>query len=210
MFKHVIFDFDGTIADSIDLSLVIYNELAKKYHYRTITIEELREMNNLPIKERLKKIGIPLYRIPQLILETMGLYKKNIHLLKTFDGIKEVLIKLKKEGYVLSIISSNSVENIQSFLTKHHLDYFDHIVSEKNLFGKHKSMHRYCRQHKLHPNDILYIGDEIRDIEACRLIPIKIISVAWGFDSLELLKSRRPDYLANRPSDVLSIIKSIS
>ncbi|WP_159102347.1 HAD hydrolase-like protein [Caldalkalibacillus mannanilyticus] len=55
MFKHVIFDFDGTIADSIDLSLVIYNELAQKYHYRTITIEELREMNNLPIKERLKK-----------------------------------------------------------------------------------------------------------------------------------------------------------
>lgn len=209
MIKHIIFDFDGTVADSIDLALKVGNEIAKKHNFNQLTMDGLREINNYPIKERSKKIGIPLYRLPTLSVEFLFRYKQLIHSLKVFEGIKDVIMELSKEGYYLSIISSNSVENIKFFLKHNKLDVFNNIISSNNLFGKNQSISKYMRKTKILPNELIYIGDELRDIEACKKTCVKIISVVWGFDSLELLKTGNPDYIASKPEDILSIIKNI-
>jgi phosphoglycolate phosphatase len=209
MIKHIIFDFDGTIADSGGLGLLIVNELAKKYHYQQFTMNELREINNIPVKERFKKIGIPLYKIPQMSIDGLIKYRRHVYSLKAYDGIKTLLKNLKNEGLNLSIISSNSVENIKVFLHNNGLEVFDNIVSNNNLFGKHKSIAKYLKDFNLKADEVIYIGDELRDLEACKKTAVKIISVAWGFDSPELLKSGDPDFIAYRPEDIMEIVKKL-
>ncbi|MGE5453800.1 MAG: HAD-IA family hydrolase [Methylocystaceae bacterium] len=210
MIKHIVFDFDGTIADAKDVGYHIINELAGKHNYPKLTLEELSNINNYPIKERLKKIGVPLYKIPQLSLETLHIYRNLIQSVQAFDGMHDLLVNLQKEGFILSIISSNSVDNIKVFLHKHDLEFFDNIISVKNLFGKHVSIKKYLRQFRLRADEIIYIGDELRDIEACKKLRVKIISVVWGFDPLTLIKRGNPDYIAYQPNEILEIVKSIT
>jgi len=209
MIRHIIFDFDGTIADSGEISLQIINELAGKYHYKEFTRAEVRELNNIPIKERLKKVGLPLHKIPQITVDVLVKYRRLVSSLQAYDGIKEMLNALKREGLYLTIISSNSAENIKEFLRNNSLEMFDRVVSAQNFFGKHRSIARYLKESGLSAEEAIYIGDELRDIEACKKIGVKIISVAWGFDSRELLQSGNPEYISDRHGDIILIVKSI-
>ena len=59
MIKHIIFDFDGTIVDSSELTLQIINRLAEKYHYKKVTMEDVHILKNVPVRERFKQIGLP-------------------------------------------------------------------------------------------------------------------------------------------------------
>ena len=209
MLKHIVFDFDGTLADSTDIGLQIIDDLSEKYKLRKFTKQELLSINHLPIKERLKLVGIPLYRIPQLLLEGLSRYKVLINGLKTFEGIQDMILNLKDQGFTLSIISSNSVENIEYFLQKHKLKHFDHVISANSLFGKDKSLRNYLKKFKVPGNELIYVGDEIRDIEACKKLNLRVISVIWGYDSIELLKSGKPDYICYKPADILKIVKTL-
>jgi phosphoglycolate phosphatase len=210
MLKHIIFDFDGTIADSSDIGVQIFNELSEKYNYKKLTREELILVNNRPIKERLKHIGVPLYRLPGLIMDAQSRYRLLLSLLKNFAGMKELFETLTAEGFSLSIISSNSAENIESFLKSNGLNYFDNIISVNNLFGKHIALRKFLKKNKLKGSEIIYIGDELRDIQACKKIPVRIITVSWGYDSLDLLKSGDPDFISDKPEDILKIIQEIN
>ena len=207
LLKHIIFDFDGTLADSSEIGFQIINDLSEKYKIKKFTKEELMAINRMPIKDRLKLVGIPLYRIPQLLIEGLARYRVLINDLKTFDGIQELLTELKNQGFTLSVISSNNVENIEYFLDKYKLKYFDNVISANSIFGKHIAIKKYLKKFNLGINEIIYVGDEIRDIEACKVLNVKVIAVTWGFDAIELIKSGNPDYIANKPEDILEIIQ---
>jgi phosphoglycolate phosphatase len=209
MLKHIIFDFDGTLADSSIIGLQILNELSDKYNYQKFSIEELRTLNSLPIRKRFKTLGVPFYKMHRLIIDAMIKYRELVNSLIIFEGISNLMISLKNEGYTLSIISSNSVDNIEHFIKKNELEYFDQIISVKNIWGKNKAIKSYLKKFNLSKDEIIYIGDELRDIQACKKLPVKIISVTWGFDSIDLLKSGNPDYIINKPEDILEIVKKI-
>jgi len=208
MIKHIIFDFDGTIVDSLDLSFHIYNELANKFKYRPITREEMHVLKNAPLKERFKKVGLPLYRIPKMTFEVMTMYNSGIKHLKAFDGINELLDNLKNTGLNLSVLSSNSVNNITDFFENNNIVGFDNIISSNNIFGKHKTLKKFMKHNNLSSDEIIYVGDELRDVEACKKLAIKVIAVLWGFDPKNLLETGNPDCFAAEPEDIYEFATS--
>jgi phosphoglycolate phosphatase len=210
MLKHIIFDFDGTLADSSIIGLQILNELSDKYNFKKFTIEDLRTLNNLPIRERFKTLGVPFYKMHRLIIDAMVKYRELVNSLIIFEGISNLIISLKNDGYSLSIISSNSADNIVHFIKKNELEFFEQIISVKNIWGKNKAIKSYLKKFNLSKDEIIYIGDELRDIQACKKVPVKIIAVTWGFDAIELLKSDNPDYIAYIPEDILEIVREIN
>ena len=149
MLKHILFDFDGTIADSGDIGLQILNELAEKYNVRKITRDEMVLINSVPIKDRFKRIGVPFYKLPKIIMEVLPRYKALIGSIEIFDGISELIHELKSKGYILSVISSNNIENIEYVLKKYNLNQFEHIISARNIFGKHKTITNYLKKNKI-------------------------------------------------------------
>lgn len=207
--KVIIFDFDGTIADTVDALVSIANRLAVEFGYIQITPNELALLRNLTSREIIKYSGISLFKIPFLLKKVKGELKDKIHEFKPIPGIQEALIELKNQGYKLGIITSNSQENVTEFLKLNNLDYlFDFINSGVTIFGKTTIINNVLRQRQLKPQAVIYVGDETRDIEASKKSNIKVIAVTWGFNSPEALAKQNPNFLIHQPRELLDVIKT--
>ena len=93
MIKIVIFDFDGTIADTEQWTLDIYNELATKYGYKTYTIREMEEMKKMHLSKLLTVLDIPYSKVFILLKEGQSILKKNINNVRAFtEDLKKILM----------------------------------------------------------------------------------------------------------------------
>lgn len=209
MQKTLIFDFDGTIVDSTDSVVEMYNLLAGEYNYKKITPDDFSTLKKMSVIKKCEYLSIPIYRIPFLYRKAKNKFKNHFPDVKVFKGMKEVIETFKKNNYNINIISSNSEDIIKEVLKKNGIDVFNKIHSSKNLFGKHLTINSFIEQNNLKKEDVIYIGDEERDIVACKKCKISIIAVTWGFDSKELLESKNPDYLADTPEKLLEIITGL-
>lgn len=208
MKKVVIFDFDGTIADTMDMTYHIYLKMAEKYGMPVVSREELQSYKKIPLKERLNKQGIPFYMVPKLLAEGQTFQKELEHEAHPFDGIKDVLQTLLKD-YELLMISSNHKKFIKRFLKRFEMKSFKNVYGKAALFGKAEVIKRVLKKHGYKKSEAIYIGDETRDIIACKELGIDLISVSWGYDDIELLEKEGATYIANQPSDILKFIKSL-
>lgn len=204
MIKLIIFDFDGTLVNSKEVSISIYNKLAEKYE--TNKIENIGSLQRLPLLERFKILDIPFYKLPLFAADFTKQYKHSLNKIAMVTGIRELLIELKRRGYKLAIVSSNSENNIRDFFRENQLDVIETIISSTNFLSKDKYIKKLLTIHKLDPSDAIYVGDEIRDVKACKKSGIKIIWVDWGFDLIEMLKNEQPDYVVSSPQDILPIL----
>lgn len=209
--KVIIFDFDGTIADTVDALVSIANGLAQKFGYIPITQEELALLRNLNSREIIKYSGISILKIPFLVKKVKSELKSKIKELKPISGIKETLVVLNNNGYRLGIITSNSQENVTDFLRVNDLDnLFDFVYSGVTIFGKTTIINNVLKQKQIKPQEVIYVGDETRDIEASKKANIKVIAVTWGFNSQEVLAKQNPDFLIQEPYELLEVIKGLS
>lgn len=205
MSKTLIFDFDGTIVDSVTTNLQIIKELAVKNGYQDLSDKYLANYKDLDMKKIIKEIKLPFVRLPFFINQFKKEQKISIPTLKPFAGIKDVLVKLNDKGYILGILTSNGKDNVLSFLKKNNLQLFSYIYADIGLFGKKNALIKMIRHEKLDKDNFYYVGDEIRDVEASRKASIKIIAVTWGMQSKEMLEKYKPDYIINKPAELLSI-----
>jgi phosphoglycolate phosphatase len=208
MLKYIIFDFDGTLVDSKDLSIQVINQLAEKYQFHKLSPEQIAYLRKYSIADRCKALNFPLYKIPFAFIDFLLLYKEGTDQLDLFPGIKELLDKLDEANYKLAVISSNTEENIKQSLQNNSIETIDDILVA-SIFGKDKVIKKFLKKHSLKASEVLYVGDELRDILACKRAGVKIAWVSWGFDSIEVTNVEQPDFFAHQPIDLLSIAESI-
>lgn len=203
-YKYIVFDFDGTIADSRSVFISMYNELAEKHNYLPMTEDNLQELRAMSITERSKMLGVPLYKIPFLAAAIIKKYKNAVPLLQFNEGMKELLLSLAENKVKFAVLSSNSKSNIQEFFDLNGVKC-KHIYSSRSIFGKHILINKFLKEKNLKPSDILYIGDEVRDVVACRKSGVKMAWVSWGYDILQSLVNNKPDYHIDDPAQILSL-----
>jgi phosphoglycolate phosphatase len=210
--KYVIFDFDGTIADTLPFSFQKFLEMARLLNIEDLTdkeiIKEIRSKSYQELlKDNFKRSWLKIPFIINVIKNMQVELEKEMHNIKFFSGMKKFLFNLKKEGYKLAIISSNRVENINKFIKHNDLDIFDFVHGKTDLFGKSGYLGKFLTDFKLDKSEVVYVGDEIRDVEACKKTGIKIIGVSWGLHTVEALNKAGVDYIVEKPSEILGIIK---
>lgn len=209
MKRHIVFDFDGTLVNSVEVVVKVYNELADQYKFNKIDPTEYRNMMNLSLREKIKVLNVPMFRvllIRKFSRDFKSNYKLHLKSLVFFEGIREVINKLSEKGYTISIITSNSESNIIEYMEHQGVACINQVKSSNGLFGKDKSLRQYMRTNRLSSKDLLYIGDEVRDIQACKKMNVEVIAVTWGMDSKQALLSEHPNYIAENPNEVLDII----
>lgn len=207
--KVIIFDFDGTIADTLDAIVDISNRLALEFGYKQTSFAEITQLKNLNSREIIKQSGISIFKVPFLIRKVKAELNKEIEGLKPVIGIKEALTELKAQGNNLLIITSNSKDNVISFLEQNNLQYlFSSVYSGATLFGKSKIINKILKQEDINIEQVIYVGDETRDIESARKSKIKAIAVTWGFNSKKVLAEQNPDYLIHQPYELINVIES--
>jgi phosphoglycolate phosphatase len=205
--KYIIFDFDGTVANTLP-HLISIGEKVLGIKVEKSEIEELR---NTPAKKIIKKFRVPIYKIPKMLVQGRKMFSQHIHEIEPVEGLVPVIEKLHASGYHMQIISSNSVANIQIFLEQHNLRrYFTQVHGSVGLFNKAQAIRKVIRSQKLPLEQCVYIGDEVRDIEAAHKVGIKIISVTSGLNGEKILEKTGPDFLARKPSEIIPAIKVLS
>lgn len=207
MIRYIIFDFDGTLVDSKDVFIAVFNQLAEKYDFKKMKQEDIEYLRRLSIIERCRFLNFPLYKLPFLASELHRQYKNHLKNLVLFTGIKELLDALKNRGFGLAIISSNSVENIKELLQTNRIDYINDIFSASNIFGKDRVIKKFLKVNKLKESEAIYIGDEQRDIVASKKNGVQVIWVGWGYDVIDMAKPENPDYIVNTPGEILSVLQ---
>lgn len=206
MIKYVIFDFDGTLVDSQEVAISVLHQLAEHHHFKKLNREDIETLRGLSIAERCKRIGVPLYKLPLWAGECYQLYQQSVKHLRLFKGIAELLNELRKRGFKLAVISSNSEANVREFLRTNHIDFFDRVYCSRHIFSKDRMIKKLLHNLKLTNPEVIYVGDEHRDIIACKRLGVKVIWVEWGFDLIELVKTENPDYIVQTPEQILSIV----
>ncbi len=200
---YIIFDFDGTLADTFALGSALINEYADRLGYKQIDFAANKDKS---ARELIKMSGVRFWQIPGLIRFFRQKSVERAGEVKAFDGIPGLVRRLHDDGFLLGIITTNSAQTVSKFLEKYSLtDFFSYIKPEISLFGKRRALRRARRRLK---TEIIYIGDELRDIEACRAVNIPIISVSWGFNSTEILDRNNPGMVAEDVDEVIQKIMS--
>jgi len=192
----IIFDFDGTVANTFQLNVGLIKEMrpdtSKKEIelFRNNGVAVLQKELNLSLKEVLKLLGLLAKKQTQIINKA-----------KIFPGIKNIFDELRKRDIKIIILSSNTTENIEKWLV-HQKIKVDKIITNNNIFGKDKLLRKMGRQ-------FVYVGDEVRDVKACKKAGVKMISVTWGFNTKEALKKAGADYLVDNRTELRKLLLTL-
>ncbi len=185
--KIILFDFDGTLADSILNQLEIYNFLAKKYGGTIIRQDEISKLRDYSVRQLINWMKIPWWRLPQLLSEARELLKTK-PIPPIVADIDKVIMNLYQHNYQLGIVTSNSGEYVQEFLNQHNLlSYFSLISSEPDLFKKNEKLINLVKQNNWLKSEVVYIGDEVRDAQAAKKAGVCFVGVSWGLNSFKTL-----------------------
>lgn len=206
-YKYIFFDFDGTLADTEEVNFVIYQKLAEKYNLRSITLDELGHLKKMSAKELMDYVELKKRYLPFLLKRGKKLLNQdivNVNLCK--PDILEVVSEIKNMGIKVAIITTNSKTNVNLFLKKHNANFFDFVTSS-SMFGKEVKMKKIMRKEKLENTEVLYVGDEIRDIHSAHRAGVDVVSVGWGYNTVESLRKNKPTYLILEPTELIEICK---
>jgi phosphoglycolate phosphatase len=198
----VIFDFDGTLVDSLSVALAAYNAAADRLRVRVVSEPEVHELRALGARRVIQRLEIPLWRLPRVVSAVRAGMKTGLSDAYPQPGVVEALTDLAESGCALALLTSNSRESAGSFLARHSFPGFDQIVGEVGVFGKARGLRKMLRSRSERVADYVYVGDEVRDIEAARSARIRVAAVGWGYNHPTTLKESQPDALIEHPAEL--------
>lgn len=207
-YKYVVFDFDGTLADTEDMVFTIYLDLADKFKIKKVSKDELYKLKKLSAFEVIDHLDIKKRDLPGLMRRGRKILHgmiENIDLCKA--NMKDILGEMENNNIMIGVLTSNSKKNVYKFINNHNLDMFS-FIENTGLRGKEKKLTRIMSKYGMGNDEVLYVGDEIRDIKAMGSIGIDIAAVDWGYNDKESLKKAGPNYLVSEPEELLKICLS--
>jgi len=206
----LIFDFDGTIADTLETIVRITNRIAPEYGYSPTTPERLRYYQSLSTQEMLKQAEIPLFRLPFLIRHVRRELGTELDTVPVIAELVSTLKELVERGHELMVMSSNSQRNINRFLNRHGIrDLFSSVQGGVGLLSKARVLKRIVQRGDIDFSQVIYVGDETRDIDASNQVGILVAAVSWGFSSREALAKQEPAFLIDHPRQLIGAAQTL-
>lgn len=202
----VIFDFDGTLANTLPVAVHVLNKLSQAFGYEKIGEDDIEKLRNLTISDFRTYLKLSWVQLPLFILRVREELFNQVDLLRPILGMEDIVAELKHYGVTMGIITSNSAQVVDHFTKDYFSDYFAFVHTGTSLFGKSAILRDVIETYHLDKNEIFYVGDEVRDVQAARAAGIKSISVTWGFQSRALLEKQQPDYLVERPEELYQVL----
>jgi phosphoglycolate phosphatase len=204
-YRLVVFDFDGTLADSMLATVRIFQEIGPGLGLKPF--DDLNAARNMPTRKVLKAVGATFWKMPKIIRAFQAAAAEHAPHLKLHTGVADALTALHARGIRLGILSSNQEKNIRKCLAANGVEHlFAFVVGHPQLFGKARAIRRIRRREKVEKADFVYVGDESRDLDAARKAGVSVAAVAWGFHAPELLRSMNPTYMLAHPDELLTLV----
>lgn len=207
----LLFDFDGTIADSLSAIVAITNRLAPEFGYRATPFADIDGLKGLTARQLIRYSGIPVLKIPALLRRVRSELREQSAGIPPCAEMLTAIRALHEQNHQLGIITSNTPEAVGAFLAAHQLEHcFVSIAGGGTLFRKGKLIARCLEHQQFDLATTVYVGDEVRDIDAARFAGIRSVAVTWGFNSTAALTAAQPDWLIDHPERLLAIAATLS
>ncbi|WP_035890410.1 HAD hydrolase-like protein [Legionella norrlandica] len=205
---HLLFDFDGTLVDSFNCVMNKGLLLAEQHGFRKIQQHEIDALRDLSSVEVLKYLKIPIYKIPQLILQMRKYLHQEIPSLMPVPGIQQIIEQFYYAKLNMGILTSNAVNNVEEWLELNNMrQFFTFIHTESKYFSKGRLIKKVLKKYKIDKSKVVYIADETRDIEAAHKNNIRSLAVTWGYNSEQVLLKYKPSAVVRKPNELLDLIQ---
>jgi phosphoglycolate phosphatase len=199
----VIFDLDGTLADSLPWFRRNVNDVADKFGFRRIAEEDVDGLRRAGTREILERLNVPHWKLPMIASHLRRLKAQHLHDIPLFPGTAEVLRTLKDAGLSLALVSSDTERNARRQLGTANAGLISEFACGASLFGKAAKFRRVLKRTRILPERAIAIGDEVRDIDAARAAGIACGAVTWGYAATETLRAHRPDLVFEHMEDIV-------
>ncbi len=204
----VIFDFDGTLADTGPIIRAIYTELAQKNNWPEMTDEAYAKLRKGSLHQARQWVGIRWWQFPSLVRSAKQLMKLESEKVKLFPGAVDLIRELQKENINVYILSRNLPDTIQAVLERYGLEQKVEILSYKTLFfgSKRTVIAKLLLRQRYKRKAVWMVGDETRDIRAARSTGVNSIAVGWGLQDISILERNRPTEVAATMKQLKNIL----
>lgn len=203
----VIFDFDGTLADSFPWFRSVLNEVGARHGLRRVGPEEVEALRLLPTREILRALRVPPWKLPALTRDLRALKAEAAAGIPLFPGVPEMLRDLAGHGALVAIASSDGEASIRRTLGPAAAPV-SHFACGASLFGKAAKLRQVLRAAGVAASSAAYVGDETRDAEAAAETGLGFGAVTWGYAAPAALLARGPRWVFGAPGEVPGMLRA--
>lgn len=214
MKKLAIFDFDGTLFDTVDDVVICFNRALEVNNFPTLTKDEyihilggnINQSVSLMLKDKNTQENIEI-----IINEYEKLYKKspknNTH---PFPDVYEVLKDLQEKGVLLAINSNRKTESIEYYVNEFFKDIDFKMIKGHDFSNPSKPMpcgvKKIMYKLKVPKEETVFIGDSITDIKTAKNGEIDCVLVSWGYGEKDAFESDYPIKIIDDMHELFNII----
>ncbi|UGB46277.1 HAD hydrolase-like protein [Frateuria edaphi] len=203
----IIFDLDGTLADSFPFFVSVHNSLADRHGFRRIEPAEVEPLRRLSAREIMRRLGLPRWKLPLVARSFVRLMREAD--VRLFDGVAEALETLHVRGVATALVSSNTSDNCRRILGDEHWRRLAHVECGASIFGKRRRIARVLSATGTLPPRAIYVGDQITDGEAARAAGVDFGAVAWGYGAPQSLQRLLPAHLFHHADELAMLAHSL-
>lgn len=200
-YRLALFDFDGTLADSMHWFLGIFDQVADRFGYRRLAPGDPERLRGLETRAILRHLGIPTWKVPPIARHVRDLAERDIAGIRLFPGAAAMLAELQAGGLQVAVVSSNTEQNVRRVLgpaTAHVV----HYACGASLFGKDAKIRAVLHTIRTDAAAAIFVGDEARDLAAADAAGVASGAVAWGYADPAFLRSLSPTLFFERMEEI--------
>ncbi len=219
MIKLVVFDWNGVLIADAAATVAVDKELFETFGHKPLSLKEYREIFTMPVKDFFIAAGFTEEEMSQNAVKIQemfhALYEPRIAKIRTRTGARELLEYIEDRNIEAIILSNHTIEGIQSQLERLGIKkYFSRVIAN----DIHATMERKNKAEKLvelvknspyKKDELIIIGDSPEEAEAGKRAGIATVAITGGYYSTRRLRDAKPDYLINKLTDMIDIIKKV-
>ncbi len=209
--KLVIFDYDGVIADSLGLWIKAFDIAGKSCNisYR-LDNDAIGMLEHITFPSILRQAGLENSVVTDMyVAEILEIFTEGSGEVSFFEGISELIRKLKKSGNTICINTANNSAVVKKRLKEEGIFSDIEAVAGGDVSGsKSEKISSFLKQFAFNRKDAFMIGDSLGDITEGKKAGVLTVAAGYGWHSREKLLSGRPDYFCSTVAEMAAVFEN--
>lgn len=208
-YRCALFDIDGTLVDTVELIVRALDYTFRKYLGVQISRDELRRTIGLPLHKQVRLFDHLVDFVPDhraMEAEEIAYYESHKHLEHVIPEAVDALKEAKRAGLRIALVTSKNKVELETFLPRLNVNGWVDVVVSSSDVARPKpapdSVIVALRELGLLPQEAIFVGDTVYDIQCAREAGVKVIAVGWGAHPTGVLRAEEPDWLFEKPAQL--------